>query len=429
MKILFVTYDFAPYNCIGAVRTTNTASALVGMGHEVKVLSASDQPYEPSLPLPGSLIGQEIVRTRWKGLDDVFVSLAHRATKTSSTGMESFEGAGQGRVKRMLKRVYMSLIRIPDRFGGWRAPALKAGETMLQEWSPDVIYASSPTPVAFSVASKLSKKFQIPWVAEFRDLWGRHPSRNIFKIRRYFDCLWERQVLRSVSGLVTVSNDLKATLDRCYPNIPTQLIYNSYNDELLVPAAAVEDGILDKALFNIVYTGRVYWGNQDFSAFFNALIKVREEGYDPRLTVCGTNHTQTIRLAENVGLSECVRNLGKVDYATSRQLQKEADCLLILQWNDPAQKGILTGKFFEYLQTGKPILATGYSNNELGEIITTRQLGHSSDDDSAIADWLIDKINEKSKNGGVDAVPHPGCREFSCKEQTRRLGLFLEEII
>ena len=49
MKIMFVTIFFAPFNTIGAVRTTRTAEKLLKFGCDVQVISATDLPFQDDL--------------------------------------------------------------------------------------------------------------------------------------------------------------------------------------------------------------------------------------------------------------------------------------------------------------------------------------------------------------------------------------------
>ena len=67
MKILFITYFFAPYNCIGAVRTTRTAELLSKRGHEVKVISADNQNLRSNLVY--DFLDKNILRTNWIDLE------------------------------------------------------------------------------------------------------------------------------------------------------------------------------------------------------------------------------------------------------------------------------------------------------------------------------------------------------------------------
>ena len=60
--------------------------------------------------------------------------------------------------------------------------------------------------------------------------------------------------------------------------------------------------------------------------------------------------------AATCGLEECVEDHGQVSRSASIRLQKEADVLLLASWNTAGQRGILTGKMFEYMMMDKPIL-------------------------------------------------------------------------
>ena len=50
-KILFITYHFPPYNCIGALRTGKTVKKLTDLGYDVRVISASNQSLPKHLPM------------------------------------------------------------------------------------------------------------------------------------------------------------------------------------------------------------------------------------------------------------------------------------------------------------------------------------------------------------------------------------------
>ena len=50
-KILFITYHFPPYGCIGALRTGKTVKKLTDLGYEVRVISASNQSLPKHLPM------------------------------------------------------------------------------------------------------------------------------------------------------------------------------------------------------------------------------------------------------------------------------------------------------------------------------------------------------------------------------------------
>src|SRR4051812_20287108 len=62
-RILIVSYRFPPFQSIGALAVGKTAKYLVREGHDVRVLSADDQPLPRSLSV--EVPGEFVVRTPW----------------------------------------------------------------------------------------------------------------------------------------------------------------------------------------------------------------------------------------------------------------------------------------------------------------------------------------------------------------------------
>lgn len=79
-------------------------------------------------------------------------------------------------------------------------------------------------------------------------------------------------------------------------------------------------------------------------------------------------------IAEN-GLSDNFKDLGYVPHAQSVAWQKRADLLLLPLRKEEESKAILTGKFFEYLAAGKPILAFGPTDGDLADILKKTSAG------------------------------------------------------
>lgn len=68
-------------------------------------------------------------------------------------------------------------------------------------------------------------------------------------------------------------------------------------------------------------------------------------------------------LVARYGLAESVELLGKCPREESLHLQTTADVLLFLEkQHEETRDGVLTGKLFEYLVTGRPIWAIGIDN-------------------------------------------------------------------
>jgi len=64
-------------------------------------------------------------------------------------------------------------------------------------------------------------------------------------------------------------------------------------------------------------------------------------------------------IARECGVEAFVENRGQLPRAEAQSLQQQATLLLQLEWVNDAARGVFTGKFFEYLGAGRPILAVG----------------------------------------------------------------------
>src|SRR5262249_45932071 len=104
-----------------------------------------------------------------------------------------------------LRRHYFGLIHVPDPRVDWLGTAIPAGRELIRDWMPEIIFGSAPPNTSLIVASRLARACRIPWVADFRDLWTDNPYCTHPGWRRPVDAILERQVLRSVAKLVTVS--------------------------------------------------------------------------------------------------------------------------------------------------------------------------------------------------------------------------------
>jgi len=152
MKILLVSFLFAPANVIGAVRVTKMAEFLTQQGHEVKRFNPNDalRRLLRKLKLHKNNVGSNV----------------------TAQGQRSF-----------LAKLYSSFVCIPDNQWGWIRPAVKCGDKIIEDWRPDIILTSGGPFSAFIATRILSAKHKIPWVADYRDLWSLNHAYPYFQWR------------------------------------------------------------------------------------------------------------------------------------------------------------------------------------------------------------------------------------------------------
>ena len=424
MRLLAFSYFFPPHNSIGAVRVGKTMKYLAAAGHDVRVVSAGDQPLQPTLPL--EIPAERVTYTRWVDVNAPAVLLAGGKRNLQTQG---YAFQQKGGVVSVLSRWYRAAVNVPDAQIGWLPFALRAGRRLIEERRPDLLFASFSPATALLAAHRLSRRYGIPWVADLRDLWMDNHVYVPGGVRGRLESRLERRVLGSASLMVTVSEPLAETLRRKLPGVPVEVVTNGFDP----PDYPATRPVVDPAApLRIVYTGIIYAERYDPRPLFAAMrMLAGEEGGDAvRVVFHGRYNAAALRgMAAQAGVADRVEVNEPVPYRESLRLQKEADVLLLLTFNDPTQPGEYSGKLFEYLGAGRPILAVGWGGNVAGQLIRERSAGAVADEPAEIAARLREWIAEKRRTGTIAPPPPAASAGFSRQEQTARLEQFLQRVV
>lgn len=415
MRILIISYYFPPYNAVGATRISKLAEHWLDAGHDVVVLAADDQPFAPSLP---KQFPQHRIRyTRWLNINALPELISGGRKKVANSGY-----ASKRSVALKLGQIYKTLLNFPDGQIGWYPYGVQAGRKLLNRegWVPDLIYASAHPITSLLIARKLAVENDVPWVAELRDLWVGNPYHDLPAWRRMAERKFERWILSSASALVTVSEPLADALHSTY-KLPVATVMNGFDprDYVLNSPNPFPDHTL-----NIVYTGMIYPNKRDPSPLFEALSKLSCAN-KIHVYFYGRYLQFVKQLAERYGVGHLVSVSEVVPYLESVQLQMHSDVLLLLLWNDKRDRGVLTGKLFEYFGAQHPILAIGPEECMAGKMIAERKAGIISHDPTVIAEHLKKwvEIKERDKSGfKLDADVSQG---LTRKDQFQHLDRFL----
>ncbi|HKS27266.1 MAG TPA: glycosyltransferase [Pyrinomonadaceae bacterium] len=423
---MIVSYAFPPFNSIGGVRVGKTAKYLLKAGHDVRVIAAQDQPFPRTLPL--EIPEERVVYTRWLNVRkpvEVVSKDAPSAVKSGEKAAVRQSGLGSA-LKSGVRFALRTFVYFPDANIGWFPYAVRSAAHFLKDWRPDIILASSPPPSTLLVARHLAKKYRVPWVADLRDLWVDHQYYDQPRLRERVERRLERSVLGSAAGLVTVSEPLAATLRTKYKREPV-IVMNGF-DPSDYPVRDERTSSANEPV-RILYTGVVYEGRQDPSPLFAALKELGGEMKKVEVAFYGSFLQRVRELVDEHGVEQVVEVNDPVPYRQSLRMQTEADVLLLLLWNDPEHKGVYTGKLFEYIGAGRPILAVGPSGDVAAELIESRGLGLVTSDVNQIAERLREWIKEKQARGRIAFSVRQKVEEFSREEQTRVLEQYLSRLI
>ena len=405
MRILIISAYFPPYNAIGALRVGKLAKFLVARGHEVRVVSAAEDalPQTAELEIPA----EHVSAVPWLDVNLLPQRLLKRKVQAYRQGTEAL-----GSTVNRLGELYRTLLNIPDNHIGWYAPALRAGEAIIRDWRPDLIYASATPQTGLLVAQRLSARHGIPWVAELRDLWVDNHYYQFPRRRRAIDSFLERRVLSTAALLVTVSEPLAEILRAKY-NRPTVVVMNGFDpaDFPTDPRPAPPDQL------TILYTGMIYPSRRDPTPLFQALGRMGPLADKVRVRFYGRLLPGMQALIDRYGVQRHVEMHGPVSYRDSLRLQAEADVLLLLLWDTPEERGVFTGKLFEYLGARRPILTLGLEDGVAADLIRQCQAGVVASDPDIIARQLTQWLEIKARDGAVPMVSAEAARGMTRDDQ------------
>ncbi len=404
MKILIVSFFFPPHNCIGAVRVGKFAKYLQRQGHEVRVLTARDQPQPKTLKQ--EIDEKWVTRTGWFDMNGWVRKLGIASSSQSLGAHESQRKVPAwkkqaGMLRRWGENRYRDLVCVPDAQGGWILPALRVGHRLVREFRPDWIFASALPVTSLFVARGLSRRSGVPWVGEYRDLWTGNPYSEAQAWRASVDRRWERNLLGSASGLVTVSDSLAKSLGDVYSGPVMTLLSGFDSDEVLSDPPPAGGRRLE-----ILYTGNLYRLRRDPTPLFKAIQRLGVTPDRIRVRFIGKNLDYARQLRDAMELQDFVTIEPPIGNIEVLDLQRRADVNLLLLWDDPQEIGTIPGKVFEYIAARRPILALGRSDNAACRLLETRGLGKASLDPETIADWLRGLMAQKTHGPIASFDPH-----------------------
>ncbi|NJP32596.1 glycosyltransferase [Micromonospora thermarum] len=398
-RLLIIAYVFPPSESVGARRPGELARFAADQQWDVRVLTAT--PADSDAPDAGIPEGR-IVRAAPVPRSAQLVSSVRRA--------EARSRVGRRRLLTALGAIGREVL-IPDACVNWVVPAVRQFLRTRDGWRPDVIMVTGPPASAYLVAARLARRLNVPWVADYRDLWtvgndywpyGRTP------VRRAIDHRLERRLLRSASSCVTISEPL-AEIMRSTFGIDTKVVMNGIDRQ---PAVTAEEPTSPPApaapassTLTLTHTGRLNPGKRDPSPLLDAVALLGPDARRVNIVFAGEDNGVAQAATERAGVADSVTNLGEVSAEKSWRVQAEADVLVLVMWNDPRDAGTMPGKFFDYLRARRPILMLGHPNGIVADIIRSRNAGAVLSDPHQIADQLRTWLAEKDRTGRIAELP------------------------
>ena len=416
LNLLLVCYHDPDSNLIGPTRVRKFAENFTASGCSVKVLSRSGvTSYAQGPPSTEALVPRPKVGVP-QGVSVGPARSAESMTRWATT---------PGRVRHLwsavrpkLTWVFRHVVAVPDR-EVFSVRTLFRHARDLGDWAPAVIVASGPPFSAFFVAARIARQGGVPWVADYRDLWTVSSYYLLGPVRRRVDRAIESRLLRTVSLVTTVSQPLADEMHHAF-GVRSEVVLNGYDPSdlaTLTPASDERSGLP----LRIVYAGEIYEGKRDPEPLFIALASMGLGPHQVLVEFYGDTVQPVEDAARRHGVECLVRCGPRLPHTESVALQQGADVLLLLTWNDPGERGVYTGKLFEYLGARRPILMLGFPEGVAADLVRCRDAGVIANDPDDIAVAVRRWLALKEETGLVPLLPESVSAGLTRQEQSDRL--------
>jgi len=280
-----------------------------------------------------------------------------RKYKKSKSSLEKKPKPFPSYFKQKVGSALLRTIYLPDSKINWKAPALRKAETIFKEHEIEAIFATAPPYTDFLLAAELSKKYGVPFIADYRDVWVENPFHfHPTPIHKHKNTKMEEMVLNHARRIIVITRHHKELLVSKYPfisHIDITIIPHGYDPEDFKEHEEVKPNP-DK--FTITHSG-LFQDDRTPKFFFKALTNFfkKNKGAKDVLEArfIGLMRKPHLKLIKKYGLEKNVNCLGYLQHSDTIRNLMESD-VLWLMLNDTVRT---PGKLYEYFGAKKPILA------------------------------------------------------------------------
>lgn len=418
-KVLIITYYWPPSGGAGVQRWLKFSKYLPQFGW-LPVILTVDPEYALYPALDYSLekdIPEGIKVYKTKTIDWFRLYGKGKKNVPAAGFANNIDNSIKGKISRFCRGNFF----IPDPRKGWNKFAFRKACELINNENIKHIITTSPPHSSQLIGLKLKKRYpQIKWIADLRDPWTDIYYYRLFYptfISRKIDLNFERSVLKCADVITTIGPSLGDDFAAKVPGISDKIniIHNGFDESDFEGLSSAVPG-----RFTISYTGTISEsypvkgfieavkslidnGNDIIMKFIGIVPDAQKEQF---LSAFGNNHLEFIPYSDH---------RVAIQHMTSSSLQ-----LLVIA-SHPGNRSFLSGKLFEYVASGKPVLCIGPVDGDAARILETGGYGKCFDynDISGIAGFIFNSMNRPADK--IKTAPE----EFSRRNLAGKIAALL----
>ena len=429
-KVLIITYYWPPSGGSGVQRWLKFVKYFRDFGIEPIVLTVDSEfatfpnfDYSLQNEIPE---GIEIHKTKAKSPFSLYSKV--RQKEVPKVG---FSGEKKPGFIEKIMRFIRGNFFIPDARIGWNTFALDKAREIIKTNNIEYVITTSPPHSTQLIGLALKNEFNVKWIADLRDPWTEiYYNKELFRttFAKKKDYRLEQACLQKADKIVVVSEDIKRRFGANRKEILNKIhvIPNGFDEddflkvksEVLTEKIEMESGKLrtevsiDKVISYVGNLGEQY----PVKGLLEAFSEVLKKDSNWKLQFVGNCHGGVKTIIEKLNISKSVTFIPYVNHIEAIEYMSNAKILLLIIPEIENNKGILTGKLFEYLATGNPIINIGPKDGDAAIILSENAI--SSTVESNELDKMVEFIlNSHNK---LDAIKRSD--KFSRRNLTKEMA-------
>jgi glycosyltransferase involved in cell wall biosynthesis len=371
-KVLFITYFWPPSGKATLHWPLKIIKHLPGYGWQPIVLTADEDTFSQKDESLLKEVDPDLKVFKARSVEPfvLYRRFLGKEKNAPLTASETISTTNRGLRHRLAVWIRMNLF-IPDARIGWYWNAVRKGKQILKSENIKAIVSVGPPHTTLLVGKKLSKLSGVPHIPVFIDPWVDISYYQGFKRSKFtlaLDRRLERSVLGEASRIVFVTNSMKEDYERRYSHIQSKshVLYWGYDEEAFSTYISKK---LDGPEI-LLHAGNIY-DHQNPKTLWSTLRREIDKGRNLKIVFVGTVGPGIRQSIRNAGLSDRTEYKGFLPYKQMIEEISSASYLLVCA----SEKRHVPGKLFEYLRSGKPILAFGDGNEEVHRILEETKAG------------------------------------------------------
>lgn len=395
-KVLIVTYYWPPSGGAGVQRWLKFSKYLPEFGWEPIILTVD--PEYAAYPVTDFSLSDELplsIRVYPTRAVNYFGIYWKNKSKIPTAGFaNSIDNTLKGKIFRFIR----GNLFLPDPRKGWNKYAFKKACELIEKEGIINIITTSPPHSTQLIGLKIKKKYQaLNWIADLRDPWT-----DIYYYKQFYptffskriDQRFEKSVLKKADKIMTVGVSLKNLFSSKIKGVEykTEVITNGYDEDDFTGITPIIP-----AMFTVTYVGTLS-DIYPIDGFLNAIQIFIDKGNEIILRFIGTVSQNQKDLIQSKSGNSILEFIPYVDHTAAIQYMLNTSVLLLIIPDHQSNKSIITGKIFEYIASGKPIICLGPLNGDAAGIIRNAEYGKTFSymDSKGISEYLIQLISGKS---------------------------------